>query len=218
MTYIDYICGKINAEKPGKPIYTSKMAEGLAEAFGLNRKAAAAATSVAVKRIMDGKIIEDLRLYQKGIYYRTVKTPFGELGVDTEQLIAEKYILPDLGYDTGAMFLYHIGLTTQMPRERVIATNAATDGTRTDEKLGVIIRPPKVPVNAENKYYLQLLDALDGLDKAPVDAETPYIVLAHHIRKSDLSYEKLLYYADHHYSKNTILRLAHTAQEGGEFS
>lgn len=218
MTYIDYVRGKISDEEPGMPIYTSKMAEGLAKAFGLNRKAAAAATSVAVKRIMDGKLIEDLRFYQKGIYYRTVKTPFGELGVDKEQLIAEKYIRPDLGYDTGAMFLYHIGLTTQMPCERVIATNAATNGTRTDEKLGVTIRPPKVPVNAENKYYLQLLDALDGLDKAPVDAEKPYFVLAHHIRKYDLSYEKLLYYADRHYSKNTILRLAHTAQGGGKFS
>lgn len=218
MTYTDYICGIISAERPGAPIYTSKIAEGLAKTFGLNKKAAAAATSVAVKRVMDGKVIEDLRFYQKGIYYRTVKTPFGELGIDKERLIAEKYILPDLGYDTGAMFLYHIGLTTQLPRERVIATNAATDGTRTDEKLGVTIRPPKLPINAENRSYLQLLDALDGLDKAPVDAEQPYSVLARHIRHCNLSYEKLLYYADRHYSKNTILRLAHTAQEGGELS
>ena len=218
MTYIDYVCGRINAEKPGTPIYTSKMAKGLAETFGLDKKSAVGATSVAVKRIIDRKVIEDLRFYQKGIYYRTAKTPFGELSIDKEQLIADKYILPDLGYNTGAMFLYHIGLTTQIPCVRVIATNAATDGTRTDEKLGVTIRPPKLPVNAENRSYLQLLDALDGLDKAPVDAEQPYSVLARHIKSCCLSYEKLLYYADHHYSKNTILRLAHTAQERGDFS
>lgn len=134
------------------------------------------------------------------------------------RLIAEKHILPDVGYDTGAMFLYRIGLTMQIPRDRVIATNIATDGTRTDEKLGVTIRPPKLPINAENKNYLQLLDALDGLNRAPIDAERPYSVLTHHIKSCNLSYERLLYYADHHYNRNTILQLAHTAREGGEVS
>ena len=33
----------------------------------------------------------ELRCYQKGVYYRTAATPFGEIGINKEQLIADKY-------------------------------------------------------------------------------------------------------------------------------
>ena len=81
--------------------------------------------------------------------------------------------------------------------------------------LGVVIRPPKTEINAENKAYLQMLDALELLDKAPVDAENSYEIVANHIREKDLRYEKLLFFADRYYNKNTIMQLAHTAGEGG---
>lgn len=70
------------------------------------------------------------------------------------------------------MRMNRVGCTTsQMPREHVLATNAVRDCMRTDKKLGVVIRPPKAPVTAEKKEYLQILDALDLLEKAPVDEE-----------------------------------------------
>lgn len=77
------------------------------------------------------------------------------------------------GYETGLILLHRMGLTTQMPKEHVIATNMAKECVRTDKKLGVVIKPPKVKISAENKAYLQILDALELLDKAPIDAEHP---------------------------------------------
>ena len=93
----------------------------------------------------------------------------------------------------------------------MIATNVAKECVRYDNRLGVVIRPPKTMINAENRAYLQTLDALDILDKAPVDAESPYALLGNHIRQNGLQYEKLLYYADKYYNQKTIIRLAHTA-------
>ena len=61
------------------------------------------------------------------------------------------------------------------------ATNIAKYCTHLDKKLGVTIRPQKAEITAENKSYLQMFDALELLDKAPIDAEHPYSVIASHI-------------------------------------
>ena len=211
MTYTDYIKNYIGQQQPGEPIFTEMVSDKVAVAFGLDKKKAAAATAVAVKRIMDKDCLPELRCYRKGVYYRAAATPFGETGINREKLVAVKYLLPDKGYETGLYLLHHMGLTTQMPTEHLFATNAAQDCVRHDKKLGVSVCPPKTPVTAENKPYLQVLDALDLLDKAPVDAADPYAVLADHIDKNGLQYEVLLYYADRYYNKKTILRLAHVA-------
>ena len=211
MTYTEYVQNYIKQQDQGVPIYTDDVAEAIAEKYGIDKKKASAAAAVAVKRIMDKGNLTDLRCYQKGIYYRTTVTPFGEMGISREKLIADKYLLPDNGYETGLRLLHHMGLTTQMPTEHLLATNAAKECVRYDRKLGVSICPPKTPVNADNKAYLQTLDALDLLDKAPVDTQDPYMILADHIRKNGLQYEALLYYADRFYTRKTIIQLAHTA-------
>ena len=61
------------------------------------------------------------------------------------------------------------------------AANIAKYCTHMDKKLGVTIRPQKAEITAENKSYLQMFDALELLDKAPIDAEHPYSVIASHI-------------------------------------
>ena len=171
--------------------------------------------AVAFKRIMDSGAIPLLRFYQKGVYYLTEATPFGEVGIDKERLIADKYLLPDNGYETGAAMLHRLGLTSQLPKERCLATNKAIDCARMDAKLGVLIRPPKTKIDSHNKTYLQLLDVLDLMDKAPVDAPRPYALLANYIQRARLRYDLLLSLADRYYSKRTIIQLAHTASEGG---
>ena len=215
MTYTEFICHGLSELQTGQPIYSSDIAAMFAAEYGLAQKEAAAATAVAFKRIMDDEVIPNLRFYQKGIYYLTAVTPFGEVGIDKERLIADKYLLPDIGYETGYTMLHRIGLTSQLPKERWIATNKATDCVRMDHKLGVMVRPPKTTVNKANKAYLQVLDVLDLMDKAPVDAEQPYILLANYIHQSGLKYEILLSLADRYYNKKTILQLAHTAGQGG---
>lgn len=211
MTYIECLQSYIQQQKTGDPIYMEQLAGAIAADFGIAKKNAAAAAAVAIKRIIDGKKLPELRCYQKGIYYRTVATPFGEMGINREKLIANKYLNPDKGYETGLRLLHHMGLTTQMPTERLLATNAAKDCVRYDARLDVSIRPPKAPISADNKAYLQTLDALEWLDKAPIDAEAPYAILAAHISRNGLRYETLLYYADHYYNRKTIIQLAHTA-------
>ncbi|MBO4831110.1 MAG: hypothetical protein J5569_01405 [Oscillospiraceae bacterium] len=213
MTYTEYVKSYLEQQEPGNPIYTNVISGAVAADYNIDKKKAAAATSVALKRILDKGYLPDLRCYQKGIYFRTVNTPFGEIGISREKLIAIKYLLPDKGYETGLSLLHNLGLTTQMPAEHLLATNVAKECVRYDSKLGVSICPPKVPVNADNKAYLQILDALDLLDKAPVDAHDPYTILADHIRRNGLKYETLLYYADRYYNRKTIIRLAHTASQ-----
>ena len=61
------------------------------------------------------------------------------------------------------------------------ATNIAKYCTHMDKKLGVTIRPQKAEITAENKSYLQMFDALELLDKSPIDAENPHSVIASHI-------------------------------------
>jgi len=197
------------------PIYTKQIAYEMSKKYNLSEKDAAAAVSVALKRIMDGNKIPELRLYQKGIYYKTIITPFGEIGINQEQLIADKYILPHIGYETGLTIINRLGLTTQIPKERMIATNLAKDCVRTDKKLGVTIRPPKTQITAQNKKYLQLLDILELIDRTPIDEEEPYKIIAHYIQNENMQYGSLLAYADSYYNKNTILHLAHTASAGG---
>lgn len=214
MTYIDFIRNQIKDIPTGCPIYTGNISRKLALEYGLQQKEAAAAAAVAFKRIMDDALIPDLRFYQKGIYYLTAVTPFGEMGINKERLIADKYLLPYNGYETGFTMLYRIGLTSQLPRERCLATNKASDCTRIDTKLGVLVRPPKTVVDKHNKAYLQFLDVLELMDKAPVDAEQPYVLLAKYVQQAELKYEFLLSLADRYYSKKTILQLAHTASGG----
>lgn len=214
-TYIELVCEAIRQAEIGMPIYTKHIAPILAKTAHLDEAAASAAVAVAIKRIQERELIPELRMYQKGIYYRCAQTVFGEVGINKEQLIADKYLLPDKGYETGLTLLHHLGLTTQMPKERVLATNAAKECARKDSKLGVVIRPPKVLVTGSNKGYLQVLDALDMLDHAPVDAENPHLVVKQHIETKGLAYDGLLALADRHYNRQTVLHLARTASAGG---
>lgn len=215
MTYMEFVINFISDIDVGLPIYAKRIAAEMSKKEDLFEKEAAAAVAVALKRIMDNNKIPELRLYQKGIYYKTTLTPFGEIGINKEQLIADKYILPHIGYETGLTVMNRMGLTNQIPGERIIATNLAKDCMRTDKRLGVTIRPPKVEITAENKKYLQLLDALELIDKAPIDTEQPYKIIAQHIQKENMQYGKLLACADSNYNKKTVLHLAHTASAGG---
>lgn len=213
-TYVEFVCEELTKEKIGAPIYSNRIAAKVEKIFNLEQKAAAAATAVAFKRILDGEKISDLRIYQKGVYYRTAVTAFGEMGINKEQLVADKYLLPDIGYETGPAILHRMGLTTQMPRERLLATNVAKNCIRSDEKLGVMIRPPKIEVTAGNKAYLQILDVLDAMERTPIDEEQPYFVVAKHIKEKKLQYNVLLALADNYYNHNTLLQIGHTASAG----
>lgn len=210
-TYISFIQGIILEKDIRKPIYVSELSKCVSKEYDLTLEKATAAVSVALKRIMDANSIPELRFYQKGIYYRSVSTPFGDVGIDKEQLIQDKYLYDDNGYEGGLNLLNKLGLTTQIPNKRVLVTNKASDCARTDKKLNVVVRPPKTEINKENKQYLKVLDALDTFEDAPIDVEEPYGVVRNYISQLGLEYSKLLAMANNYYNKNTILQLGKVA-------
>ena len=213
-TYVNFVYTILKKYENSVPIYSKNIALLLADEYDLPQEKADAATAVAIKRIIEKNDIPELRQYQKGIYYRAVNTPFGERGINKEQLIADKYLLPDNGYEAAYTMLHRMGLTTQMPGKRVLVTNVAKDGTRSDDKLGVTIKPPKVAITKENKRYLQLLDILELMDRAPIDEENPYVLLAKHVKQYNLQYELLLAIAAEYYTRNTVLLLGEIAKAG----
>ncbi|MBK5262621.1 MAG: hypothetical protein JJE17_08640, partial [Peptostreptococcaceae bacterium] len=84
----------------GYPIFVNELGKKLAAEYNIDEKKANAAAAVAVKRILDTKLIPALRCFGKGIYYLTKPTLFGETGIDKEKLIELKYLSGDNGYET----------------------------------------------------------------------------------------------------------------------
>lgn len=214
-TYKDYIKERINAYRIGIPIYLADLAIEMGTVYSIPSAKAHAATSVALKRIMDNNEIPNLRLFQKGIYYLTQKTAFGETRIDKDAIIRTKYMKDCNGYDFGAHALYKLGLTTQLPNQREIVTNNSYECRRKDKKLDVWVKPPKTVIDQNNIDYLMILDIIDVLDKYPVDTDEPYRCIAKYISDKDLEYSILLAMADKYYNIDTIKKLARVAGESG---
>lgn len=212
--YIQYAVEAIKLYQPGDPILVGEIAYILKQTFALPFNKARAAACVCIKRAIERKAVPNLRRFERGIYYLTKETPFGETKINREKVIALKYILPNIGYETGPLFLHKLGLTTHMPNVRHIATNKAIDNTRDDKQLDIVLKKPRAAVNAENQYYLQFLDVLDCLDKIPIDTDNPYTILNGYIKQYQLGYDVLLAYAYRYYNKNVICEIAHVAEKG----
>lgn len=210
MTYIELVVSEIKKKKIGEPIYSFTLAAHLQEKFNIS-ELAQGAVAVAINRIMENGIIPNLRCYQKGIYYLTELTAFGEVPINKEKLILDKYLDNNNGYLYGIDLLNELGLTNQISNEKVIVTNKANNGTRFDKKLAIKVTPGKTLITKENYKYLQILDVLDLLDKTPLDACDPYERISYLIEEHKLSYKKLLMLADKYYGKNVIIKLAHVA-------
>ena len=170
MTYTEFIRNYLQQQEPGVPIYIDEIANSMAADYKTDKKKAALATSVAMKRIMDSSMVSDVRCYQKGIYYRTAMTPFGEMGINREKLIAKKYLLPDKGYVTGWHLLYQMGLTTQITQELLIGTNKYRRPLMRNGYKVRFLKQDNV-ITEENVELLRLLDAIRLIREIP--AVTP---------------------------------------------
>ena len=65
-----------------------------------------------------------------------------------------------------------------------------------NEKLGVLIRKPKVEINKDNYLYLQLLDILLNKDDVPIEAENEREIIYKFIKDNNLDFEKIFEYAN----------------------
>lgn len=213
MTYTEYLENRIKKYSYGEPIFTRNLAKDMAEEFSLPLKNSAAAVAVALKRIIENGNIAGLTCFKKGVYYISKETLFGKTNINKEEIIKEKYLNNENGYETGYALLYNMGLTTQIPANRVFATNKAKDCIRKDKDLNIQVCKPKTNINKNNIKYLQTLDAIELIDKAPIDTKNPYTLIANYIDNNKLDYKILLSIAGKHYNKKTLVNLAHVASE-----
>ena len=151
----------------------------------------------------------------KGIYCRRVKTAFGYYTPDKETLFCKQLLRKEneiIGYETGLSALNRIGLVSQMPKRRCIATNLHTK--RIPEGMQIEIRKPPIVVNSGNFRYLQILDAIRELDMAPVDTAKPIDVVRATVEEFTLKTEMLILMARKYYGQKTLLRTIDILLEG----
>ena len=180
----------------------------LAAHFGLNINQSKGLVNVNLLRIADTC---ELVRYRKGIYYRAEDTAFGKTKLNPALVNRDRYLNKNgeiIGYETGAAFWNQIGLTTQIPKYKKYATNQfKLRGSRTDNKLQVILRKPKTQVTAENYQYLQLLDAIENKDRIALDIPNPEKVMYGYINQKGLELKKIFEIANKFYSTKTINQL-----------
>ncbi len=216
MTTLAYILSLLSSYDTAQPIYSRTLAASLSRERGISPESARVEVSAALRRIRERNLLPLLRRFRPGVYYLTEVTVFGELGIDKEQIIDDKYLLPDEGYTTDLYALYSMGLSTYLPNERVIATNH-TSRRRTIPDLDITVRPPRVPVTRENKAALRLLDVLCLFPHAPVNVDNPYFILARYVRKAQITFPALRALAAAHYPKRVMGEIAWIEAEGAHY-
>ncbi len=115
-----------------------------------------------MKRLTDqGK----LRRYSEGIYYIPEESIIGELKLDSDVLIRNKYISDGesiFGFYTGLKMLNTLGLTTQVPNTVEIMTNSITSR-KTKKRIGkreIILIPSVTPITEDNISILKLIELI----------------------------------------------------------
>lgn len=204
LEYGEFIMNKIADIPYGQPVQNDIIAEAMAEEYAIPLHKAKPVTNVTLKRLADKGQIER---FQKGVYYRAKQTVFGMARPSAESLEVQLLIRRGddiIGYETGVSLMNQIGLTTFVPKKRVIATNAYR---KIMNSKYIVARKPVITVNANNFRYLQLLDLINDLPEAPVDAVNPKAVLHAFAKKNALDTVEALTYAKQHYPQKTLLNL-----------
>ena len=158
----------------------------------------------------------DFIRYQKGIYYKTVTTPFGVATINYTELIKRTYIGNGneiYGYETGPSLMNKLGLTTQMPNQTYIATERAR-AVVVDGGDNLQLLTPVTDITKENYRYLQFLDILDNKMKIKFEAENMQDILRAYIENHGLNFEYMLYYATFYKNKRIYSRIAELARGG----
>lgn len=120
------------------------------------------ALRMRMKRLTDqGK----LRRYSDGIYYIPEESIIGELKLNSDVLIRNKYISDGesiFGFYTGLKMLNTLGLTTQVPNTVEIMTNSITSR-KTKKRIGkreIILIPSVTPITEDNINILKLIELI----------------------------------------------------------
>ena len=143
----------------------------------------------------------------RGVYCKRIKTPFGDY-VPSKDMIYGRWLVLDgdrvIGYETGLSLMNQLGLVSQMPRKKWIATNNYTLPVPKDVEIEV--QKPRAAVTNENYKYLQILDMIDSMAEAPVDAAAPEEIIREKTESAGLLPDRLILYARKFYPTKTLER------------
>ena len=192
----------IEKEPIDTPIYTKNVAEKVATEFNLPIDKARAYTNVALKRNLERG---NTKRFMKGIYYKPKMGLFRELPLNTYDIVYDALMKKEnqtVGYITGPDLINVVGLSTQIPRERWIATN--NYNMRFPYKANIRVVKPATTITDKNIRYLQALDLIRYSDEGYVDASNPQAIICSFIKERNLDSGYLLFLANKFYDQTTI--------------
>jgi hypothetical protein len=68
------------------------------------------------------------------------------------------------------------------------------------------IQKPRIPVTHENYKYLQILDIIEDMDRAPIDAAAPEEILREKSKSAGLLPDRMILFARKFYPTKTLER------------
>ncbi len=212
ISYREILTRYIQEHKVEDAIVTDQVVQYAAGELGKDAADVKKAVNVTMARLeKDGYVIR----LAKGVYCKKVKTAFGFYMPNNDDLFC-KQLLQDkdkiIGYETGLSALNRFGLVSQMPKKICIASNLYQK--RVPEGIQVEVRKPPIAVNSDNYRYLQILDMIRNLDRAPVDAAHPVDILKNAVKALTLDTDKLIFFARKHYSNKILIRTIDIMLEG----
>lgn len=162
-------------------------------------------------------VVEDTLGYmQKGVYYKPEITPFGKTKPPFERLVTETCIRHDnkrIGYIGGEVLLHDLGLTSSVPKTKVIVTNK--HNIKLPNVKHITLKKPAVDITEENVKYLQLIDAMAMLGTEYIDAVQPRSVIKCWFKKFDLDEITTIKIAKSYYPKRVLFEVLDTILDEG---
>ncbi|HIV79728.1 MAG TPA: hypothetical protein IAB13_02055 [Candidatus Avanaerovorax faecigallinarum] len=211
-SYKEVLTRFIQEQEAEAAILTEQAVQYVAEEFEKDAGNVKSAVNMAMSRLeKDGNIFR----ISKGVYCKRIETAFGVYVPDKDKLFCRRLLRDNgntVGYETGLSGLNRLGLVSQIPRKIYIASNFYRK--RVPEDVQVEVKKPPVTVNDENCRYLQILDAINDMDKAAVDAAHPAAILKKAAEELALDTDKLIFLARKHYSNKTLIRTIDILLEG----
>ena len=139
---------------------------------------------------------EQIKRFEKGVYYIPKETPFGTSILNPSLVIEKKYVkskFETFGYYTGQYLLNILGLSNQVPNIIEVCSNNEASKLR-DIKVGttnVRVRKARVTISKENVAVLTLLELMSILDISTLSEEKKQIIISYidtfNITRSDIS-------------------------------
>ncbi len=210
--YKNLLIQYIETQEPDQPILTSRIAQYVAKITGLDETVVKKAVNVNMARLeKTDKIIR----VGKGVYCKKIETPFGCYTPNKEMIFCKQLLYDEddvIGYETGLSALNRIGLVSQMPKRKCIATNLYTK--RVPAGIQIETRKPSTNINRLNYRYLQMLDVIREMDNAPVDAVKPEELLKGTIKELGLDTDILILMARKYYNPKILIKTIDIMLEG----